>query len=237
MTDKRTFDFWYAVNNTEVVLMPHRHLETFGATMLNYHLISELMDSVTQIRIREGRIRASQPQIITPEAYSQTVLEGFGEEAHQYIDWLKEHETDIRILQYGYTLKQESFSEHIVTDRVEAVLERVKKEVTDSDDSFSAVVHGVDSPWDVCVVKLFWEVIRKSAVSNIREMNQRHLFHNDGGVARGIRNEIEASFTEANKNPSLISQLGQKLQQYGLFEEYQDRFFSLVTSNKRKGSD
>ena len=34
MDEKRTFDFWYAVNNTEIVLMPSRHPETFGNTIL-----------------------------------------------------------------------------------------------------------------------------------------------------------------------------------------------------------
>lgn len=232
MKDKQTFDFWYAVNNTEIVVMPERHLETFGSTILNYHLVSELMDSVSQIRVREGRIRASQPKIITPEAYSQTILEGFGDEAHQYIEWLKNHETEVRILQYGYTLKQEAFSEHVVTDKIEAVLARVEKDVKDKEDPLSAVVHGVDEPWDVCLVKLFWEVIRKSAVPNIRELEHRHLFESDGGIPRGVRNEIDEAFTAASRNPSLINQLGRRLQRYGLFEEYQDRFFSLVKSTK-----
>ena len=35
-------------------------------------------------------------------------------------DWLREHEADVRILQYGYTLKNEAFSEHEVTDSLAA---------------------------------------------------------------------------------------------------------------------
>ena len=114
MQERDHLDFWYAVNNTEIVLMPQRHLETFGRTTLKYHLVSELMDVTDQVRIREGRMQANQPQIITPEAYAQTLLEGFGEEASKYIEWLKEHD-QVRLLQYGYKLKQESFSEHVVT--------------------------------------------------------------------------------------------------------------------------
>ncbi|NQT94570.1 MAG: hypothetical protein HQ559_17575 [Lentisphaerae bacterium] len=96
MKKREPFDFWYAVNNTEILLMPSAYLETFDATVLNYHLVCELMDSVGQTRVREGRIQASRPQIITPEAYSQTILEGFGDEARHYIDWLKEHEKEVR---------------------------------------------------------------------------------------------------------------------------------------------
>ena len=233
MKEKQAFDFWYAVNNTEIVLMPVRHLETFGNTILNYHLVTELMDTISQIRVREGRIRASQPKIITPDAYAQTVLEGFGDEAGKYVEWLKEHEKDIRILQYGYTLKQESFSEHIVTDNIKAVTGRVQAQVKESGDPLSAVLVGVDEPWDVCLVKLFWEVIRKSVAPNIRDLEKRSLFDDDGGVPRAIRNEIDHAFTAASRDPALVNPLGTKLQRFGLFEEYQDRFFSLVRSHKR----
>ena len=232
--ERDSFDFWYAVNNTNVKVMPERHLETFGTTVLNYHLITELMDSVDQIRIREGRLEAGQPQIITPDAYSQTAMEGFGDEARQYVEWLKEHEQDIRVLQYGYKLKQESYSEHIVTDTLDPVVERVKDAVAARGDPLSAVVVGVDDPWDVCLVRLFWEVIQKSAVFNIREMQQQNLFDNDKGVPRGVRNDVEAAFKAANQNAELIQSLGAKLRALGLFSEYEDRFFSLVKSKQSK---
>lgn len=234
MQDNQAFDFWYAVNNTEIVLMPSRHLETFGATVFNYHLVSELMDTVNQTRVRKGRMQASRPQIITPEAYSQTMLEGFGDEAMQYAEWLKEHEKEIRILQYGYRLKKEEFSEHIVSDNVKAVIKRVEDEVKAKDDPLSAIVLGVDEPWDVCLIKLFWEVIRNSALTNIKELEKQHMFDDTGGVPRAVRNEIEAAFLAASRNPSLIKQLGERLQTYNLFEEYQDRFFTLVKTSKKR---
>ena len=233
MKKRDPLDFWYAVNNTEIVLTPSRHLETFGTTVLNYHLVSELMDTVDQVRVRTGRMQASQPQIITPEAYADTFLEGFGEEAGKYVNWLKEHDEDVRILQYGYRLKQEAFSEHIITDSVESVVGRVKADVESSNDPLSAVVLGVDTPWDVCLVKLFWEIIQKSAGPNIRELTKRHMFDTVGGVPKGIREEIEAAFLAASRDSSLVAELGKRLQRYKLFDEYQDRFFSLVKSSKQ----
>jgi len=209
-------------------------LETFGTTILNYHLITEPMDTANQVRVREGRIKASRPQIITPEAYSQTLLEGFGEEAQRYVDWLREHEKHVRILQYGYRLSQEAFSEHIITDNLQAVVERVRDEVKRGNNPFSAVVVGVDDPWDVCLIKLFWEVIQNSVRINFEQLEQRHLFDDVGGVPRAVRNEVETAFLAASRNPALIPALGRKLQRYGLMEEYQDRFFSLVRASKRK---
>mgnify|MGYP003586009002 FL=1 len=229
MTKRPTqFDFWFAVNNTEIVVPPKRHLETFGNTMINYYLVSELMDSIGKVRVREGRMQALRPQIITPASYSSLMLEGFGEQAQQYLEWLKEHEDTVRILRYGYTLKQEAFSEQVLTDTLDAVLERVKADVAGKKDPFAAVVKGVDDPWDVCLVRLFWTVIQNSAQANIREMHERHLFEMQDGIPAGLRDEIEKAFAAAAKDPSLIKALGKLLQDHGLFERYQDRFFNLV---------
>jgi hypothetical protein len=232
--DKTSFDFWYAVNNTEIVKMPARHLETFGTTILHYFLITELMDAVNQVRVREGRMKANRPQIITPEAYANTFLDGFGEEAHRYVDWLRDHEKEVRILQYGYRLSQESFSEHVVTDTVKAVVERVQEDVRQRNDPFIAVVLGVDTPWDVCLVKLFWEIIQTSAKTNIQQLERHHLFEAEGGLPRGVRQDIETAFLAASRDPALIKNLGQRLHKYGVFEEYQDRFFALVRSTGQK---
>jgi hypothetical protein len=191
------------------------------------------MDTANQTRVREGRMTANRPAIITPQAYSQTILDGFGEQARQYVDWLKEHEKDIRILQYGYSLRKEVFNEHVISDSPKAVIERVKEQVRQKDDPLSAVVMGVDEPWDVCLVKLFWEVIRSSAPTNFRELEKRRMFEDAGGVPRAIRQELEAAFLAASRDASLIKDLGRKLQHYGLFGEYEDRFFSLLRSGQR----
>jgi len=225
------FDFWYAVNNTEVVVPPKRHLETFGNTLIHYHLVSELMDSVGKVRIREGRMQAMRPQIVTPAAYSNMLLEGFGEQAQQYLEWLKEHEDHVRVLRYGYTLKQEAFSEEVVSDSLEAVLERVKVEVSGRNDPFRAVIKGVDDPWDVCLVRLFWQVIQNSVQSNYRELAERKLFDLRDGIPGSVREEIELAFTAAAANATLIKPLGSLLQRHGVFEQFQDRFFALFKAS------
>lgn len=228
MNKPTSFDFRYAVENTDVVLAPKRHIETFGSTIINYSHVAEVMDSVGQVRIREGRMQASRPQIITPSSYSNLLLEGFGEEAEKYLSWLRDHEDDVRILQYGYQLKQEAFSEEIVTGSLETVIERVKEAAAAKNDPFSAVVKGVDSPWDVCLVRLFWVVTRSSVADNVRELNERRMFEREEGIPRGIREEIETAFAAAATDRSLVKPLGALLQKHGLFEHYQDRFFALV---------
>ncbi len=221
-------DIWYAVNNTRLLVTPARRLETFGTTILNYHLITELLDSVDQIRIREGRIQAQRPQIMTPSSYAGSLLDGFGEEAEQYADWLRKHEGDLQILQYGFVIRKKEISEEIISDSLETVCERVCKRISSKDDPMAAVVVGVDEPWEVCLLKLMVDVIRESAPGNVRDIRRRHLLDDVGGVPRAVRNEIEADFAEAARNAELIKPLGNKLQKYGLFEEYEDRFYSLL---------
>jgi hypothetical protein len=233
MSKKTTpFDFWYAVNNTELLVLPKRHLETFGNTLINYTLVSELMDSVGQVRVREGRMQAMRPQIITPAAYSNMVLEGFGQQAEQYLEWLREHEDQVRVLRYGYTLKQEAFSEQVLTDSLESVLGRIKEAAASKRDPFCAVIKGVDTPWDVCLIRLFWQTVQNSAQANIRELSERHLFEMRDGIPMAVREEIDAAFAVAEKDATRVKPLGKLLQDKGVFEHYQDRFFSLV---RRRG--
>jgi hypothetical protein len=222
------FDFRYAVMNTDVIVAPRKSIETFGNTIINYSLVTELMDDASKVRVREGRMQASKPQIIMPSAYANFVTEGFGDEAREYLSWLQEHEDDIRILQYGYTLKQEAFSEEIVQGPIEAVIDRVKEDIKGSNDPFRALVKGVDSLWDVCLVRLFWVVTRSSVADNVREMQERKLFEIEEGIPAGVRQEIEDAFAAARSNPALVKPLGVLLKQHGLFDRYQDRFFALV---------
>jgi len=72
-------DFDYAIENTHVIVAPERQIATFGSTSFDFYLISELMDRVDQVRVRNGKIHAERPQILTPEHYCRLLLEGFGE--------------------------------------------------------------------------------------------------------------------------------------------------------------
>lgn len=224
------FDFWYAINNTRVVVAPVQRLETFGATIIHYHLVSELMDTVNKVRIREGRILAQRPQIITPTAITENLLEGFGAEAEKYMDWLREHSQDFRMLQYGFVIRKEEIKDEIVTDTFEAVLDRVAADVRKKDEPLTAVVAGVDSPWEVSLLKMMFEVSSNSFQANVREMESHRMF----SPKAGIRMEIENDFQLAGRQPARITELGTKLQKHGLFSEYEDRFFALVKAKKTR---
>ena len=227
-SEKKAFDFWYAVHNTQIVHAPSRALETFGETRIHYYHLAELPDVPGKVRVREGRLEAHKPLLITPEAYVQEEMSGFGEQARQYLEFLKQNQDSVRILQYGYRLSQESFSEQIVTDTLAAVGDRVVEEVKRAEDPFAAVIKGVDDPWDVSLVHFFWLHVNVSAPVNVREFEAARQREAEDMTPRAVRDEVEAAFAKAQENPALVHELGAFLQRKGVFDRYQDRFFKLV---------
>jgi len=214
------FDFWYAVNNTEVLEMPRGRLETFGSTLINYKLVTELMDSVGQVRVREGRIQAFRPEILTPQSLTESPLEGFETApADEFVQWLREHESDLTLLKYGFKIRHENATESIIHDSVENVVDRVRADLASKEDPLAALVLGVDDPWEVCLLKLLFEVVRMSAPGNVRDLR---------ADPDGTRHQIERAFRQAARNRDQLAPLADLLKGLGEFQAYEDRFYALV---------
>jgi len=221
------FDFWYAVNNTEVISVPERRLETFGATMVNYHLVTELMDSVDKVRVREGKLKAFRPEIITPQSIDQMMLEGFGSEAGDYADWLHKHAQEMQILKYGFKVQKQEINDYILTDPLQSVVDRVKEQVAERGDPLDAVLVGVDRPWEVCLLKLMVELVQNSVAGNIQDIRQ---LQRDSKAQ--LHMQIEQAFLAASRDASKVPELAELLKRNGLFERFEDRFFAAVRSSK-----
>lgn len=219
MQNSDSFDFWYAVNNTTVLKLPERRLETFGNTVVNYFLVAELMDEIDKVRIREGRIEAFRPQILTPHNIAESLLEGFGAESEEYVQWLRSNQAELHLLQYGFQIRKQEFNQHVISESLPVVIDQVRTQVKEKNDPMSAMLVGVDEPWEVCLIKLMMEVVQKSASKNFQDLRKDPT---------GNRHEIEQLFDSAAKNRQEINQLGQRLRDLDLFEQYEDRFFDLV---------
>ena len=228
MSEDKQFDFWYAVNNTELIVRPSAQLETFGDTIVNYSLICEQMDAVDKVCVREGQLKALKPTIITPTSLGQVDLQNFGDEAQAYAQWLKEHAQNLRILQYGFTVEKQEIKQSIITDHMENVVERVKKESSTKDDPLSAILIGVDSPWEVCLLKLMVELVQESAQGNMQQMQKQVLKEKKQYLDR-----IDQAFAAASREPSRINDLASMLKKEGLWETYEDRFFALVRASEK----
>ena len=230
MSNDKEFDFWYAVNNTKLVTTPTSKLETFGDTIVNYSLICEDMDNVNKICIKEGQIKALKPTIITPDILGKLNLNDFGSDANEYAEWLKNNAKELNIMQYGFSIYKQEIKEYFITDNIDNVVERVKKEKEKENDPLSAIIIGVNSPWEVCLLKLVVDLVQKSAQGNFNQL-KKHSSKNNTNIYDKIDNE----FVFASKDPSRINNLAKLIKQNGLWKQYEDRFFALVKSSQNNG--
>jgi hypothetical protein len=168
-------DFQYAVENTEVILAPQGQIATFGHTSFRFYLISELMDQVDEVRVRDGRIHAERPQILTPDHYARLLLEGFGEKAQRFAQQLREQRQKFAVLRYGFQFRKTDVVEKIVRASMAAVIEQTKARVERDDEPLSAVIQGVDDAWEVCLLKFTIDLIERSSGGNLGDFRQRGL--------------------------------------------------------------
>jgi hypothetical protein len=168
-------DFQYAIENTQVILAPEQKIATFGTTSFRFYLISELMDRANEVRVRDGKIHADRPQILTAEHFSRFLLEGFGDKAQRYADQLRERFQNMAVLRYGFQFRKTDVNERTFRDPIESVIERTKSRVQHRDDALSAIIQGVDDAWEVCLLKFTIDMIERSSGGNIGDLRKRGL--------------------------------------------------------------
>jgi len=168
-------DFHYALENTKVIYPPQRRLETFGTTVLNYHLITEEMDAVNRMRVREGRIHAQKPELVTPDGFAKLLLDGFGEKAEKYADAVSQFASQIAVLKYGFTFRKDEIRRYDVTGPLAEVSAKVRAEVESKGDPLAAVLTGVDDGWEVCLLKFTLDMVLTSGGEHVRDLRRHGL--------------------------------------------------------------
>ena len=224
-----------AVKQTEILRPPKRSLATFGTTNIYYYLVtepaySELVKSAAETVIREGRVIAERPKIVTPFYLSQ--LEGFSSEAKKYFDTL--------IKTYGsnapglfYTYKNEPGQLNIVSDNLLAVVAKLNDDIDKRGDPLTSIIRGQDELWDVSLMKFIYEMTRSSLPDNLLQMETRGLLDIDSsGIPVDARVRIEELFKTVARGEFEPSELKKELDRWGLFEEYEDRFFAIFKKER-----
>ena len=219
-----------AVRYTEILRPPKQSLATFGTTNIHYYLVTEpayaeIVKSITETVIREGRVIAERPRIVTP--YYLSKLEGFTSDAKRYLDML--------INTYGpdapglfYTYKNEPKELTIVSDNLLSVVDKLNDEIDKRGDPLTSIIRGQDELWDVSLMKFIYEMTRSSLPNNLRQMENRGLLNIDsGGIPVDARLRIERLFGMVSKGENEPKKLKEELDRWGLFEEYEDRFFAI----------
>jgi len=67
----------------------------------------------------------------------------------------------------------------------------------------------------------------RSFPTNLRDLERRGAFAPEGPQGSRRRAEIESLFSRARGDAGARESLGRKLREYGLFEEYEERFLQL----------
>ena len=219
-----------AVSNTEILRPLRQKLSTFGATNIRYYLLTEpaysdLVGDVTETVIREGRVIAERPKIVTP--YYLSRLEGFSADARRYFESLiKVYGSSVPGLFYAY--RNELKGLNIVTDSLPSVVNKINDEINERHDPLSTIIKGVDELWDVSLMKSVYEIISGSLQDNLWQMNERGLLDVDAsGIPADARMSIEEIFNQVSRGEREPRELKEELDRWGLFEQYEDRFYTL----------
>ncbi len=220
----------YAVSHTEVLRSPRQTLATFGTTNIYYYLVTEplyreLVGGEDETVVREGRVLAERPRVVTP-SYLVNV-EGFSEHAKKYLEMIiRERGPNAPGLFYGY--KNEPREMSIVSSDMNSVVRKLEEKIDKEGDPLATIIKGVDELWDVSLLKFIFDMTRYSLGSNVLELGRRGLLDTDSsGIPLDARMSIERLFALVKKGDLDPSALKMELDRWGLFEEYEDRFLWL----------
>ncbi len=224
-----------AVVNTRIIRPPRQSLATFGVTNIYYYLVAEAtyneLDKGSDTVIREGRVIAERPRIVTP--YYLSRVEGFSPEARKYFEMLlNTYESKSPGLFYAY--RNEPKELNVVSDNLPAVVEKLNAQIDQKNDPLISIIQGEDTLWDVSIMKFIYDITERSVGNNVSQLAQQGLLNMDAaGLPADARLRIERLFELVQKGEMEPADLKKELDRWGVFEEYQDRFFRLFQKNSR----
>ena len=173
--------------------------------------------------IRHGVVTAQTPKVVTPDFLYRT--SGFGDDAKEYIRELTKMlgKNEPALL---YTYKNESTDMEIVAGNPMEVSERIKKRLINNNANHT-VIRGVNALWDVSLLKFIFDYTRESANNNYNDLSKSGLLEDQNGVPVAVRKRIQGLINEAKKGNIRANDLHKELDDWGLFNEYEDEFLSL----------
>jgi len=233
----------YAIEQTRILKPPRQLLATFGSSVVYYYLLTEpLYLKVTgkkkpETVIREGRLSWERPKLITP--YYMFKMEGFSEEARETLQMLAEKDPDLAGILYEMEYKKDLEKMTIVSNPLFSVAEKISEEIERKNQPLTAIIKGLGELWDVSLSWFIHRMVQNSFyLSQLPDFSRRGLItpgrfgepavaRDEFGIPLVARNEIEQMFKQVKKGELEPSRLKRELDKWGLFKEYEDRFFNL----------
>jgi len=212
----------YAVERTELIRPPQQKLATFGSTTLSYYVVTGLAENISVIR--DGKVVAERPRIVTP-SYLVNV-EGFSESARKYITMMateRPHDPGV-----FYRYKNEPKDMNVISESVSQVIGKLDTRLEEEKSTLSTIIKGVEEFWDVSLLMFMYHLTRNAVSSNVADFHRRgRLDIDSSGVPKDARIHIEDLFDQVARDLSQAPKLVAELNRWGVFPEYQDRFFTL----------
>ena len=227
---------WRAAVHTQVIRPPQQLLATFGQTNIHYYLLTEPAykeideSGLSETVLREGRVIAERPKLVTPLYMKK--LEGFGDDARRYFDMMMQrHGPNAPGLLYTY--KNEPKDTSILSGNLPSVAQRINDDINDRGEKGATIIRGLDEMWDVSLFKFIYELTEQSIGQNVSELQQHGLMGIDErGLPAEARMRIEQMFWEVGLGELDPNALKTELDRWGLFDDYQDRFFELIRKRR-----
>ncbi len=162
------------LDRTEIVRSPRRALSTFGATTIDYHLVSPVDDLPDRARLREGKVVSERPKILTPDAFAER-FQGFGAEGAEFARWLSQSYRDfLRALEYNF--RNQGFTTRVLSDAPRVVAERIVADLEARGQRDQAVIVCPDGAWSLALMKFALDESARSFPTHVRDLERRDLF-------------------------------------------------------------
>ena len=88
------------------------------------------------------------------------------------------------------------------------------------------MIVGTNDTWEVSLLYFITQLVQRSLPYHARDIAQRGLLDLQDGVPAAVRMEIEDDLQNCTTLESARN-LGAKLRDYGLFEQFEDRFYEV----------
>jgi len=232
----------YAFEHTEILRRPKQLISTFGSSVIHYYVLtepvySEFTKDNLETVVREGKVSWYQPKLLTPTYMFR--IEGFSREAKNAFETLASQYPDLAGILYKFKVNKELDEMNFVSGPLLTVAENINNEIDKKKDSLCTVIKGVAGLWDVSLSKFILDMMVRSVYSaqipdftsrgflGINQIGQTTITKDRHGVPVAARKEIEKLFKLVKKGKLEPIKLKEELDNWGLFEHYQDRFFNL----------
>lgn len=232
----------YVFEHTEILRRPKQLISTFGSSVIHYYVLtepvySEFTKDNLETVVREGKVSWYQPKLLTPSYMFR--IEGFSNEARKAFETLASQYPDLAGILYKFKVNKELDEMNFVSGPLLTVAENINNEIDKKGDSLCAVIKGVAGLWDVSLSKFILDMMVRSVYSaqipdfkrrgfvDVNQIGQAIISKDRYGVPVAAREEIVKLFKLAEKGELEPVKLKEELDNWGLFEYYQDRFFNL----------